>query len=61
MNHYMALTSLKSNKSQNGVLGFSRLENAQKGTCIVDRVLYQMKVKMFWGAKVSSDWLSTQR
>lgn len=27
MNHYVALTSLKGNKSRNGVLGFNRLEN----------------------------------
>lgn len=35
MNHYIALTSLKGNKSKNGVLRFSCLENVQKGTCIV--------------------------
>lgn len=43
MNHYIALTSLKGNKSKNGVLGFSCLENVQKGTCIVERVLHHIK------------------
>lgn len=47
MNHYMALTSLKSDKSQNVVLGFSRLENAWKETCIVGRVLHGIRVTIF--------------
>lgn len=56
MNHYMALTSMKSNKSQKGVLGFNHLENAWKGTCIVDRVFHHIKVKVLSGETVLSDF-----
>lgn len=43
MNHYIALTSLKGNKSKNGVLGCICLENVQKGICIVEWVLQHIK------------------
>lgn len=56
MNHYMALTSTKSNKSQKGVLGFNHLENAWKGTCIVERVFHHIRVEMLWGEAVLSDF-----